>query len=390
MTIHPFHHRFLITFAALALLGAMAGCGGDKKESSMTSFGGGTSSDTPHLFSVPKDQLAHLQIVDVQPAPLTRMLRLTGAVAFNGFDTTPVITQVGGPVSRIVVSPGQNVRRGEPLLYVTSPDYSQLRSTYLKALSTYQVADKEYARAQDLYQHHAIAEKDLLAAQAARVQAQADLQNTEQSLRILGVSKPETIVNRPPSPEVPLLAPIGGEVVERLCSPGQVIQSGATQCFTISNMSTVWVLANVYQNQLPYVHVGDPVTINTDAYQGLDFTGKISYISAALDPTTRTLQARIDVKNPGEKLKKDMYVDALVRAGTIPNAISVPDSSVLRDAENKPFVYVLAGQDQFARRDVEIGEAYQGRTQVTAGLQPGDRVVGDGSLFLQFANSFQQ
>jgi RND family efflux transporter MFP subunit len=153
-------------------------------------------------------------------------------------------------------------------------------------------------------------------------------------------------------------------------------------------MSSVWVLANVYQSDMAAVHVGDQVTVQTDSY--LDkFRGKISFMSPALDPNTRTLQARIIVENPGEKLKNNMYVTATVNAGVEQNAIAVPDASVLRDDENQPFVYVATGSNQFGRRSVEIGQSEAGKTQILKGLSPGDKVVGDGSLFLQFANSLQ-
>lgn len=346
------------------------------------------SRDNASLFTVPREQMEHVQVVTVQPTDFPRILRLTGAVAFNGFLTTPVITQVGGPVSRLVVSPGQQVRKGQPMLYVSSPDYSQLRANYLKARDAHSLAHKNYVRAQDLYAHHAIAERDLQAAESAEIQAQADLQSAEQSLKILGIPQPDTLVERPVSPEVPLIAPLSGEAVERLCAPGQLIQAGQTQCFTISNMQTVWVLANVYEDQLAYVHVGDPVTIKTDAYPDV-FHGRISFMGAALDPTSRTLQARIDTANPQGKLKKDMYVTATVVAGKISNALLVPDSAVLRDAENEPFVYVEAGPDRFARRQVKVGASDAGKTQIVSGLKPGERVAGDGSLFLQFANSLQ-
>ena len=209
-------------------------------------------------------------------------------------------------------------------------------------------------------------------------------------MKILGISKPEAAVGKPAASEIPVLAPIAGEAVERLAAPGQVIQAGATQVFTISNMSSVWVLANVYQKDLPYVHLGDPVTITTDSYPGTEFHGKISYIAAALDPNTRTLQARIDVKNPQGKLKKDMYVVATVQAGTIHNALTVPNAAVLRDTENQPFVYVVNQNNEFARRAVTLGETAGGNTQLISGVAPGERVVGDGSLFLQFANSLQR
>lgn len=350
---------------------------------------GETSALKADLFTVPQQQMSHVQVIVITPTKWPRVLRLTGTVAYNGFETTPAITQVGGPVSRIVVSPGQQVKKAQPLLYVSSPDYSQLRANYLKARDAHGLAHKNYARAQDLYAHHAIAERDLQVAESAEVQAQADLTAVEQAVRVLGIPRPDTLIENPTSPEVPLIAPISGEVVERLCAPGQVIQAAQTQCFTISNMNTVWVLANVYQNQLAYVHVGDPATITTDAYKQ-EFHGRISYMGAALDPASRTLQARIDTQNGNELLKKDMYVTATIVAGSIPDALLVPDAAVLRDAENKPYVYVESGENRFARRSVELGENQNGQTQITAGLKPGDRIVGDGSLFLQFANSLQQ
>ena len=377
--------------AAFALIAFMLACNGSSpRNDPRNSSDSGTTTDKPELFSVPQDQMAHIQIVNVEPTSLFRTLSLTGTVAFNGFSTTPVITQISGPVTRIVVAPGENVRRGQPLLYVSSPDYSQLLANFLKARDAFQLANKNYLRSKDLYDHHAIAERDLESAESARAQAQADLGASEQSLRIVGISNPDAVVGKPVTSEIPVAAPIAGQAVERLVGPGQVIQSGATQVFTISNMSTVWVLANVYQKDLPYVHVGDPATITTDAYPGLECHGKISYIAAALDPNTRTLQARVDVNNPEGKLKKDMYVVANVKAGAIANALTVPASSVLRDAENQPFVYTVAGKDQFARRAITTGEMSGDQIQVTSGLQVGDRVVGDGSIFLQFANSLQR
>jgi membrane fusion protein, heavy metal efflux system len=375
--------------ATLAVACALAGCSSDKNESQMTSYSSqGSKSSTPELFTIPQDQMSHVQEVTVEPAKLTRTMRLTGAVAYNAFKTTPVITQVGGPVTRILVVPGQHVHAGEPMLYVTSPDYSQLLDGYIKARETYRVADKNFARAQDLYQHNAIAERDLLQAESDRNQAQADLNASEQSMKILGIKNPEDMLKGPTTAEIPVIAPIGGEVVERLVSPGQVMQAGQTQAFTISDMSTVWVLANVYQDDLANVKSGDDVVVQTDAYPQ-SFHGKISYVSAALDPNTRTLQARIVVDNPGEKLKKDMYCAVTVTAGVIQDAIAVPDASVLRDDENQPFVYVVTGSNQFGRRGVEIGQSLNSQTQILKGLSAGEKVVGDGSLFLQFANSFQ-
>jgi membrane fusion protein, heavy metal efflux system len=373
--------------AALALV--LTACSTDQRAGEMTSFSSKESKgQTPGLFTIPGDQMSHVQVVTVAPSNLPRVLRLTGAVSYNAFNTTPVITQVGGPVSRLLAVPGQRVKKGQSLLEVSSPDYSLLYASYLKARDTYRVTDKNYDRAKDLYEHHAIAERDLLSAESDRIQAQADLNASLLGLKILGIPKPEDLEKSPTS-EIPLYAPIGGEVVERDVAPGQLLQAGVTQAFIISDMSSVWVLANIYQSDLADVKVGDDVSVQTDSYPDA-FHGKISFISPALDPNTRTLQARIVVDNPGEKLKNNMYVTATVNAGTTRNAIAVPDAAILRDDENQPFVYVTAGTDQFARRPVEIGPSAGGQTQVTKGLAPGDQVVGNGAVFLQFANSFQQ
>jgi cobalt-zinc-cadmium efflux system membrane fusion protein len=369
----------------LAIMLAFTGC----ESSPNASASNGKNSNGPELFTIPPEQMSHVQVLKVEQTTLTRALRLTGAVAYNGFHTTPVITQVSGPVSRVVVVPGQHVHVGDPLLYVSSPDYSQLRTNYLKAKAAYAVAQKAATRAQDLYDHKAIAEQALEQALAAEVQAGGDLSAAQAALKVLGITDPDSLVQAPPSYEVPVKAPITGLVVEQDVAAGQLIQPGTTQCFMVSDTSTVWVLVNVYQKDLPYVRVGDSVTIQTDSYPDV-FHGRIAYVAASLDPSTRTLQARIETNNPGEKLKKDMYVVATVNAGTIPDAIALPDSAILRDNENQPFVYAETSSNQFGRRTVTLGESLSGQTQVVSGLKAGDQVIGDGSLFLQFANSLQR
>ena len=375
------------------LISSLAGCGSGGSESKMTSYSSSESKEeSAELFTVPQDQLAHVQVVSVEKAPLPRVLRLTGAVAYNAFKTTPVFAAIGGPVREILATPGENVHAGQPLLTVNSPDYSAARSAYLKAHTAFILADKFYVRAQDLLSHGAIAEADFQNAESTRMQAQADLQASEDALRVLGVTDLGALEKNAPktTSEVPVLSPVGGQVVERLVGPGQLLQAGTTQVFTISDMSTVWVLVNVYQGDVNYVRSGDSVSISTDAYPDT-FHGRISYIAPALDPNTRTLQARIVTENPGEKLKKDMYVTAIVNAGAIADALTVPDAAVLRDSENQPFVYVQSStkQNEFARRLVQLGDSNGGRTQIAGGVKEGERVVGDGSLFLQFKNSLE-
>ena len=384
-------HSRMWSVLGLTIVVFIAACNsaGRERAGQMTSFSANASrSATPQLFTVPQDQMSHIQVVTIEPTSLRRTFRLTGTVAYNAFNTTPVITQVGGPVTRILVVPGEHVKVGQPMLDVTSPDYSQMLDAYLKAADSYRLTQINYSRAQDLYQHKAIALHDLQQAESDNIQAQADLNAAEEGLKILGIKNPDGLSKGAVSAQIPVLAPISGEVVERLVSPGQVVQAGQTQAFTISDLSTVWVLANVYQSELDAIHRGDDVVVQTDAYPN-GFHGRISYVAPAMDPNTRTLQARIVVDNPGEKLKKDMYCTVMVTAGTLAHAIAVPDASILRDDNNEPFVYMVVNGNEFGRRDVVLGASQGGRTQILKGLSVGDRVAGDGSLFLQFANSLQ-
>jgi membrane fusion protein, heavy metal efflux system len=386
MTKNKKMRQVLAASAVVAVALAFTACDSAPKSTNADSA---SNSNNPELFTIPPDQMSHVQVITVEPTTLTRSLRLTGAVAYNGFRTTPVITQVSGPVSRVVVAPGQKVQQGQPMLYVASPDYSQLRTNYLKAKDASALAQKSYARAQDLYQHKAIAEQALEQAESAEVQASGDMASAQAALKVMGITDPDALMKAPPSFEVPVKAPISGEIVEQDVAAGQLLQPGSTQCFMISNTSNVWVLVNVYQKDLPYVRAGDEVTIQTDAYPDA-FHGKIAYVAASLDPSTRTLQARIETNNPGEKLKKDMFVSAIVNAGNIRNVIALPDSAILRDNENQPFVYVSTSSNQFGRRSVTLGETLNGKTEVSDGLKTGERVIGDGSLFLQFGNSLQR
>jgi cobalt-zinc-cadmium efflux system membrane fusion protein len=386
-------NRNTVLAATLWLFAAVfiAGCGRGSDSPPASTGATETPNSKAQLFTVPQDQMAHVQVAAVQSVRLPRILRLTGAVAYNSFETTPVITQIGGPVARILVAPGQEVKVGQPMLYVSSPDYAQLRTNFVKARSAYDLASKSYSRTNELYARGARALADLEQAESTRDQAQGDLDAADQALKVLGLN-PEKVVKEPVSPEIAVFAPIAGVVVERLASPGQVLQAATTQVFTISDMKTVWVLANVYEHDLGLVHNGNAVDIQTDAY-ATPFHGNISFVSPALDVASRTLQVRIVADNPEGRLKKDMYVTAIVHAGAIENALTVPDAAVLRTAENEPFVYVVADPakpNQFGQRLVSIGESEGGRTQILSGLRQGENVAGDGSLFVQFANSLQR
>jgi cobalt-zinc-cadmium efflux system membrane fusion protein len=353
---------------------------------------GAAAATSPSYFTVPPEQLAHLEIAPVKRTAFTTELRTTGTVDWDNDHTTQAITQVSGPITRIVVDFGTQVKTDQPLLYVASPDITGAFSTYRKAVNHLALEKQNLDRSKDLLDHKAIAQRDFEQAQADYNDAQTDVQTTLQALKILGVTEREvqdaaqqgTTVR----PELPMRAPLPGTIVQKLVNPGQVIQAGSTIAFVISNVSTVWVQAHVYEKDLREVRMEDAAEVRSASFQDV-FSGRVTYIGNALDPATRTTPVRIVTANPHGFLKKDQFVDVVIRDKATRDVLAVPTSAVLYDNENLPFVYVQVEPGKFGQRQVVIGTQQNNMTEITQGLAEADHIVTQGSLFLQFANSFR-
>jgi membrane fusion protein, heavy metal efflux system len=344
------------------------------------------------FFAVSQDQLAHLRVEPVRRATWAVSIHTTGTVDWDEDQTTQAITQVNGPISRILVDTGAKVRANEPLLWVSSPDVVNALSTYRKARNRVDLAKRISDRSKTMLDHGAIAQKDYEDTVADYNDAMTDVQNSLQPLKIFGITQKEIddaekqgeTVNT----ELAVRSPIDGTVVQRLVSPGLVIQAGQTACFLISKVGTVWVQGHIFDQDLPNVHLGEAVEMtNTNFTQA--FHGTIDYIGSFVDPTTRTTDVRIVTQNPKELLKKDMFVDAVIHTGIRQNNMVLPVSAILRDEKNEPLVYVqVQGQPgKFAQRPVTLGAQQDKLVAITSGLQEGEPVVTEGSLFLQFANT---
>jgi cobalt-zinc-cadmium efflux system membrane fusion protein len=299
---------------------------------------------------------------------------------------------VSGPITRLVVDVGAHVTAGQPLLYVASQDISNAVSAYRKAKNRQDLAQRNLDRSRDLLAHKAIASRELESAEADYNDAATDVQTTLQQLTIFGVTqqdlKDAEEQNVAIHPELPMRAPISGTVVQRLVLPGQVIQAGTTLAFVISDTSTLWIQGHVYEKDLQSVHVGDQADIHSPSFPDT-FHGTIAYIGDLIDPETRTTPVRIVTRNPRAQLKKDLFVDVTIQDKSPHTALVVPTASVLYDEQNFPFVYLQVQAGQFAQRQVQIGGQRDDQIEITDGLKPGDRVVSQGSVFLQFANSYR-
>ena len=349
-------------------------------------------SEQPGLFTVPQDQLARLKTTQVRSTNWQVAVHTTGTVDWDADHTTQAITQVNGPITRILVDQGTPVKKDEPLLYVSSPDVANAIAAYRKARNREAFNKRIVDRMKELLDRGAIAVKDYESSEADYNDATTDVQNSLQALRIFGITAQEidvaekqgTTVNT----ELAVRSPISGVIVQKLVSPGMVIQAGQTVCFSISDVSAVWVQGHIFDRDLPAVKSGDPVDETNPSFNR-NFRGSVSYIGTFVDPDTRTTPVRIVTQNPGGLLKKDMFVDAVVHTGARSHTLVVPVGAVLRDDKNEPIVYVQQEPGKYMQRSVTIGDQQDGLVAITGGLQEGETVVSDGSLFLQFANSIK-
>ena len=374
--------RVLLLIVPIA---AVAGCSSPRHDTPDSTARAGAASAA---LTLTPEQRQRINITTVQPEPFRPMVEATGTVAFNGDRSTQVLSPVSGPVMRVVANPGATVSRGAPLAYVSSPDFAEGVATYRKAQTAYRNAKRIADRDSLLFKNDAIARGDLEQAQADVAGAQADLEAAVQQMRALGVdeSQIQAIRNGSAAPiEAIIRAPISGTVVEKLITPGQLLAAGTTPAFTIADLSTMWVNASVFAPDLKDVTVGQGAEIVTDA-SAVPIPGRVDYVAALVDPASKAVAVRIVTPNNGLVLRRDMFVRVRIKSAHEHRGLLVPASAVLRDEQNLPFVYVANGND-FSRRRIELGSRVDDHYEVASGLVPGDKVAGDGALFLQFAES---
>ena len=366
---------------SLALLVPLAAC--DNKKPA-----GEQAAATPSNVTLTAQQREHVGLFTVATTRFHNGIDATGAVDFDNDQATSVLAPISGPVSRILVSPGDKVRKGQPLATVASSDYAAAISSYAKALVAARNSRKLADADKDLAEHQGVSQRESEQAQTDAASAEADRDAALQALVSLDVDQ-QTIkdiqAGKPARGEGVIRAPISGTLVEKLISPGQLLQAGTTAAFTVADLSKVWVMVQIFGGDLASVKVGDHAVISTGL--GRDMNGTVDNISALVNPDTRSVVARVVVDNPGDQLKKAMYVRVALQSKQDSSGILVPVSAILRDDENLPFVYVAQPDGSFARRHVTLGSRNGDRYLISEGLNPGDRTVVDGGLFMQFMQS---
>lgn len=323
---------------------------------------------------------ARLQFIKVETARVTDaapVVRLTGKVSFDEDHTQRVASPIDGRVSRILIELGDKVRAGQALIELTSPRVSELQADSQKALQDLNLATKGLERANKLKQDGAVSEKEAAQAQADFRKSKSDAARTNAQLRSLSVSASD------PTTSAAIRSQIAGTIVERNILAGQEVRADSAQpLLTISNLAVVWILADVYEQDLGMVRKGDSVTIHVPAYPEEAFQGRVDHVGDVLDPVSRTVKVRCSVPNSQSRLKPEMFAKIELTDIANKKAIVIPSSAILTDSEHTR-VFVAGSDHVYRQRIVTVGPQVDDHVRVLAGIEVGEQVVTEGAIFLK-------
>lgn len=355
----------------------------------------------PDVFVAEEQELSQITISTVGERNLQVPTETTGKVAFNEDRMTPVFTPYAGRVVELTGAKGQMVKAGQPLMVIESPDYVAAQNDLGAALSELEksnialrAAQKIAERLRSLHEREAIATKDLQQAESDLLRVQEEVRRDEAAIAVARnklalfgkdpaeVDQIQKQLKEKIDRRVVIKAPITGTIIERKVGPGQYVKPDSPDpLFLISDLSTLWVMADVYESVLPTIKIGLPVQITTAAFPNAYFPARISYINPTVDASTRTVHVRCVVPNEGGRLKPDMFAKIKIGGAGTKAVATVPSSAVF-SINGAPFVLIEESHAHFRRRAVTIGQEVDGTTLVESGIKPGDKVVSHGALLL--------
>jgi cobalt-zinc-cadmium efflux system membrane fusion protein len=357
------------------LIFSLAGCGDGKDDRKAEAPPPVTVEHEQDLNIVQIDHPEQFPLATAEAHESTSVLNATGVVSPDISRSVPVISIATGRVVDIQARLGDTVRKGQLLMRVQSADMSAAFSDYRKAVADEVLASTQVERARDLYDHGAMSLNDLQVAQDTEAKAKVDVENTTERLRVLGgsVDHPDAVVD--------IRAPVSGVITDQqVTTAAGVAGLGSPNPFTISDLSRVWILCDVYENDLANVHVGESAEIRLNAYPDRVFTGRISNVSPVLDPNLRTAKVRIEVTNPG-LMRVGMFVAATFHGQKKEMHAAIPATAILH-SHDRDWVYVPAGGNQFRRVEVSAAGNLPNKMQeIASGIRPGDRVIANALTF---------
>lgn len=361
--------RRIVFLAAACPVLWLSGCAHEKRVEAQPGPVVVEAAADPSVVTV--DHPDEFALVDVQTRRAAEELNANGSVAPDVSRTVPVNALTGGRVVEVMARLGDDVRKGQPLLRLLSADLAQAISDYRKFQADELLARRSLDRAKTLYDRGALAEKDLQAADDAEAKAKVDVESAEQRITILGGDLKAL------SPVIVVTAPASGTIVEQNVTGGAAAKSpdSSPSLFTIADLSRVWVLCDVYENNLAEVRVGDAARVTLNAYPDRSFQGRVSNISKILDAATRTAKVRLELDNRGGLFRPGMFAVATFRSQTTRTMAVVPSTALLR-LHDRDWVFKPNGAKTFRRTEVQAGPVLgDGTQEILGGLQPGEKIV---------------
>lgn len=359
-----FHNPLLILLILL-----LSNCGGKEDQSAST------ADDSPNQIVLTASQMKTMGVQTVQPIPYAEEYAAVGEVNFDENTVIRIFPIVSGTVESVEVSLGDYVQRGQLLASMLSTDVTALQRNYNVAKADLEVAEKNLSRAEELYKTGMISEKEYAEARKDYANGLSDFKEKQQILELYGSSSERLDAT------FRVLAPRSGYIVERNINEGMQIRTdNNTNIFTISDLKTVWIWANVHESDMSKVHEGDRVAVKTIAYPDKTFTGTIKKIGTVLDPQSRVIRVRTELNNEEGLLKPQMFATIIITSKTSENVLAVPNKALVLENNNYYAMREVA-PNTFEKVMVRVGRKFNDYAEVKEGLLTGDRIIIDGALF---------
>lgn len=309
----------------------------------------------------------------------------TAVIEMNMDRSAKISPRVTGKAVRIIASQGDRVKAGQALAYLDSVELDQTWADYLKAQGKVELAKKNFQREETLFEKKISPEKDVLKAKQELGEAEVDLNLAKERFRLMGVnvSQFESTKGNGNHPLIPVTSPVGGVVIEKAVTQGEMVNSEKA-LFTVADLSTLWVVIDVYEKDISRLRVGTGVKVSVTTFPDKVFRGKVSYISDVVDEKTRTEKARLTIDNSNGLLKPGMFATALTETASegTERIIAVPAEAVLIDGTNR-YVFVQIEPDKFKRKEVSVGRTLGRKMEITGGIKEGDSIVVKGAFILK-------
>ena len=328
--------------------------------------------------------LVKVEAIDARDFPVEK--EAVGSINFDEDMSVQVFTPYQGRIIALFSSVGDDVKAGQTLFTIDSPDLLQAESTLIAAAGVSELTTRNLARLRDLYTTKAVSERDVEQATSDQQTAEGNRRAARDAVRLFGKTDADIdriIAQRSADPTLVVPSPIDGRITARNAAPGLFVQPGNTPApYTVADINTMWVLANVVETDSPAFRVGQEVQVKLDAFPGRVFDGKVTTISAAVDPNTRRVLVRSEVKDPQHELRSGMFGTFVIRVGDPVRSPGIAVDGVVREGDGTMTVWVTADRRRFTRRTVKIGEERDGYRQILEGVQVGELAAAEGAIFL--------